>query len=346
MVGLVHSRESVRENRSGSPDARPRVGEPMDLVFSTDDYAPSARYAAWRDAICDVYVHVDVKAADPARYRGFIREAKFGEVVLTDILLSEQRIRRSRQHISRLDKECYYLQLLHKGSVSVVQGGETHKSNAARGAIFSATEQYELHPHGEVRSFYLEIPRDEFAQRFPRERIPVAATLNTTHGLGRIATEFCATLATEGSTLEDGVRAGLGSQLMDLLAFSLLTSEGDMPAAEGSVKRARLRSVQQWIEGHLAEPDLSLDRIALANGMSLRYLHTLFETCEMSASEWIWNRRLQLAYDCLARGDGRSITSVAYDHGFNSSSHFSTMFRRKYGVSPRDIASRREFQVR
>ena len=236
----------------------------MDLVFSTDDYAPSARYAAWRDAICDVYVHVDVKATDPARYRGFIREAKFGGVVLTDILLSEQRIRRSRQHISRLDKECYYLQLLHKGSISVLQCGETQKSNAARGAIFSATEEYELYGHGEVRSFYLEIPRDEFAQRFPRERIPVSASLNTTQGLGRIATEFCATLATEGSRLEDGVRAGLGNQLMDLLAFSLLTSEGDMPAAEGSVKRARLRSVQQWIEAHLSDSNLSLERIAAA----------------------------------------------------------------------------------
>lgn len=311
----------------------------MDLVFSTDDYAPSARYAAWRDAICDVYVHVDVKATDPARYRGFIREAKFGGVVLTDILLSEQRIRRSRQHISRLDKECYYLQLLHKGSISVLQCGETQKSNAARGAIFSATEEYELYGHGEVRSFYLEIPRDEFAQRFPRERIPVSASLNTTQGLGRIATEFCATLATEGSRLEDGVRAGLGNQLMNLLAFSLLTSEGDMPAAEGSVKRARLRSVQQWIEAHLSDSNLSLERIAAANGMSLRYLHVLFEQSEMSASEWVWNRRLQLAYDCLASGDGRSITSIAFDHGFNSSAHFSTMFRHKYGITPRDLRS-------
>lgn len=314
----------------------------MDLVFSTDNYEPAKRYAAWRDAICDVYVHVDVKAADPERYRGFIREAKFGGVVLTDILLSEQSIRRNRQHISRLDKECYYLQLLHKGSISVVQGGEVHKSNAARGAIFCATEQYELHGHGEVRSFYLEIPRDEFALRFPRERIPVSAALNTTQGLGRIATEFCATLATEGSRLEDGVRAGLGSQLMDLLAFSLMTSEGDMPAAEGAVQKARLRSVQQWIETHIAEPNLSLERVATANGMSLRYLHLLFRNCDMSASEWIWNRRLQLAYDRISRGDGVSITAIAYDHGFNSSSHFSTMFRRKYGLSPRDIARSRQ----
>ena len=76
------------------------------------------------------------KAADPERYRGFIREAKFGEVVLTDILLSEQRIRRNNQHISKLDKDCYYIQLVHKGNISVVQRRETHRSNAARGAIF------------------------------------------------------------------------------------------------------------------------------------------------------------------------------------------------------------------
>lgn len=313
----------------------------MDLVFSTDSLAPGKRYDAWRDAICDVYVHVDVEATRPQDYRGFIREAKFGEVVLTDILLSEQRIRRNRRHISQLDKDCYYLQLLHRGNLSVLQRGETHVSNAARGAIFSATEQYELQCHGEVRSFYLELPRDDFAQRFPREQIPVSASLNTTQGLGRIATEFCATLATEGSKLDVKARSGLGSQLMDMLAFALLAAEGDLPAAEGSVQRARLRSVQRWIEGHIAEPGLSLEKVATANGMSLRYLHLLFRHCDMSAMEWIWNRRLQLAYDRISRNEGASITAIAYDHGFNSSSHFSTMFRRKYGVSPRDIVRRR-----
>ena len=309
----------------------------MDLVFTTDSLPRAERYAAWRDAICDVYVHVDVKATRPEEYQGFIREAKFGEVVLTDILLSEQRIRRNSQHISRLDKDCYYLQLVHRGNINVLQRGETHHSNTARGAIFCATEQYELQGLGEVRSFYLEIPRDEFAQRFPRERIPVSAAINTTQGLGRIATEFCATLATEGAKLEAVSRAHLGGQLMDILAFTLLSAEGDMPDAEGSVRQARLRSVRQWMEAHLKDPNLSLERIAAANGMSLRYLHLLFQQCEMSASEWIWDRRLQLCYDEIARRDGRSITSIAYDHGFNSSAHFSTLFRRKFGMAPRDV---------
>ena len=313
----------------------------MDLVFTTDGLPPEKRYDAWRSAICDFYVQVDVKATRPEEYRGFIREAHFGDVVLTDILLSEQRIRRTRQHISRLDKDCYYLQLIHRGKLNVIQQGATHRSNTARGAVFCATEQYELECLGEVRSFYLEIPRAAFAQRFPRERIPVTAVLNTTQGLGRIATDFCASLATEGAKLQDQSRAQLGSQLMDLLAFSLLSGEDDQAIGEGSVQQARLRSVQQWIEAHLGDPELSLEKVAGANGISLRYLHLLFRHGEMSASEWIWHRRLQRCYDEIARGGGRSITSIAFANGFNSSAHFSTLFRRKFGQAPRDIARTR-----
>jgi len=32
----------------------------------------------------------------------------------------------------------------------------------------------------------------------------------------------------------------------------------------------------------------------------------------------------------------RSITQVSFDCGFNSSAHFSTEFRRMYGLTPRD----------
>jgi AraC-like DNA-binding protein len=313
----------------------------MDLVFSTDQIEPAKRYASWRDAICDVYVHVDVNATDPEDYKGFIRETRLGDISLTDILLSEQRINRGSHHISRLDKDCYYLQLLHYGRVNVLQRGDTRASNVARGALFSASEQYELQCIGEVRALYVEIPRDRLAQRFALDRVPVAATVNCTQGLGRIATEFCAALATEGARLAGPVRAELGSHLIDLLALTLSSPEGGM-SMEGSVRQARLRSVQQWIEEHLGHPDLSLDRIAHANGISLRYLHLLFRGCEMSASEWLWHRRLQRAYDLIAKGDGRSITSIAFAHGFNSSAHFSTMFRRKYGVSPRDVGRSRQ----
>ncbi len=311
----------------------------MDLVFSTDSIERDKRYAAWQGAICDVYVHVDVNSEQRSDYRGFIREARFGAVTMTDVLLSEQKITRRQRHIAQLDKDCYYIQFLQRGKINVLQAGKTLVTNAGTGAIFCATESYDLECIGEIRSFYLELPRKQFADRFANDRIPVAATVGTSRGLGRIAADFCSTLAAEGSALDAAVRARLGEELMDVIALALDAGQGGEPSADRSVRQARLRSVKAWIDEHLADPDLSLEKIAKCNGISLRYLHYLFRLTEMSASEWVWDRRLQRCYDILTRRESGnlSITEVAYRLGFNSSSHFSTAFRRKFGIRPSDL---------
>lgn len=97
----------------------------MDTIFSTESLARQKRYAAWRDAICDVYVHVDVHADDQSNYDGFIREVQFGSVALTDVLLSHQQITRRSSHLSKLDKDCYYVQLIQTGNINVLQDGVT-----------------------------------------------------------------------------------------------------------------------------------------------------------------------------------------------------------------------------
>src|SRR6516164_8161634 len=111
------------------PAASPREAR-VDLVFSTESLARAKRYDAWRDAICDVYVNVDVQAGDRSIYDGFIREAQFGAVALTDVLLSHQQISRRRSHLSRLDKDCYYVQFIQTGNLNVLQSGATLTTNA------------------------------------------------------------------------------------------------------------------------------------------------------------------------------------------------------------------------
>lgn len=314
----------------------------MDLVFSTDGIEPSKRYAAWQGAICDVYVHVDVNSEHRSDYHGFIREARFGAITMTDVLLSEQRISRRERHIAKLDKDCYYVEFVQQGKINILQAGQTLLSNAGMGAIFTASEAYDLECVGQVRSLYLEIPRKEFAEQFRNDRIPVARTMATSRGLGRIAAEFCSTLASEGTALDPTVRARLGDEMMDVLALALDADDKDEPLLDQAVQQSRLRSVKAWIEQHLTDPDLSLENVAKNNGISLRHLHYLFRLTDMSVSEWIWDRRLQRCYDVLTRRELRSlsVTNVAYQLGFSSSSHFSTAFRRKFGISPSDLRRR------
>jgi AraC-like DNA-binding protein len=311
----------------------------MDLVFSTESLVQSKRYSAWRDAICDVYVHVDVQAKDEANYEGFIREAQFGSVALTDILLSPQHISRRRSHLAKLDKDCYYVQFIQTGKIDVLQATSEVATNAGIGALFCASEPYDLEGHGKIRSYYLELPRQAFAARFAKDRVPLVATMSTGRGLGRIAVEFCAALATQASALDEAARAKLGDELMDVLALAFDSAQGDEPLSGEVVRKARVRSVKAWIEQHLDDPGLSPEAIAKGNGISVRYLHALFKPDGMSLSAWVWNRRLERSYDMLLKQgrDAVSLTEIAYRVGFNSSSHFSTVFRRKFGLRPSDV---------
>lgn len=311
----------------------------MDLVFSTDALDRAKRYAAWRDAICDVYVHVNVEADDPENYDGFIRETQFGNVAITDCLLSQQHISRRKSHLSKLDKDCYYVQFIQTGSINVLQSDASFLTTAGLGALFCASEPYDLECMGKVRSYYLEIPRQAFGSRFPDGQAPLAATMSTGRGLGRIAVEFCSTLASQGAALEAETRARLGEELMDILALAFDSAHRDEPMSEQVVRKARLRSVKAWIEDHLCDPALSPELIAKSNGISLRYLHALFRLEGQSVSNWVWNRRIELGHDMLLRSDhnARSLTEVAYRVGFSSSSHFSTMFRRRFGIRPSDV---------
>ncbi|HEY1747041.1 MAG TPA: AraC family transcriptional regulator [Xanthobacteraceae bacterium] len=126
---------------------------------------------------------------------------------------------------------------------------------------------------------------------------------------------------------------------MDVLALAFDSAQREEPRADQVVQRARLRSVKTWLEHHLANPELTLEAIAKANDISLRYLHSLFRIEGTSISHWIWNRRLERSFDMLLKDENcaMSLTEIAYLVGFNSSSHFSTMFRRKFGVRPSDV---------
>ena len=290
----------------------------MQIVFDTKTLPAAKRYQAWQDAICEIYLRVDCAVEHRNDYDGFVRELRFGAVTLTDTQGSAQSVLRQPRHIARLEKDCYFLGLAQSGSLHVRQADSSMTMHAGQGALFYASEPYELRCDTRVRSFWVELPRQAFASRFDSRRPPLVAHLNLSRGLGRIAVEFCSALALEGASLDPQSRAKLGEQFMDILALAIDAEPGRQPAAETCVQRVRLRSVKNYIDAHLSDPNLSLGKIAKENGISLRYLHQLFRPMDVSASEWLRMRRLQRCHDLLSSPQHatQSITDIAYSMGF------------------------------
>ena len=58
----------------------------------------------------------------------------------------------------------------------------------------------------------------------------------------------------------------------------------------------------------------------------------------MSVSDWLRDRRLELAHGWLTDPAlrRRTVTDIAYRCGFKDSSHFSRLFRERYGQAPRE----------
>jgi AraC-like DNA-binding protein len=100
--------------------------------------------------------------------------------------------------------------------------------------------------------------------------------------------------------------------------------------------------ISGYIEARLEDAKLSPKKIAEDNGISVRYLYTLFSEQGMTVFGWIRRRRL---LHCRAELDGADteayITEVAYRWGFNDSAHFSRLFKASFGMSPTQYRSSR-----
>ena len=136
----------------------------------------------------------------------------------------------------------------------------------------------------------------------------------------------------------------VSSHVYDLVALAL---GADRDVAEnaraGGLAAARLNEAKAYVLAHLRRPGLSLAEIAKLQGVTPRYLRMLFEREGVTFSQFVRDRRLELAHRMLSsdRFADRSISLIAYDAGFGDLSHFNHAFRARYGATPSDIRAQR-----
>ena len=116
--------------------------------------------------------------------------------------------------------------------------------------------------------------------------------------------------------------------------FAALAS--DRPHADAApTARDRRRAVEAalWIDAH-SHTQLDLATIARAAGVSAFHFLRLFRAAlGVTPHQYLLRARLRRAARLLAE-DGRTITDVAQDAGFNDLSNFVRTFHRAAGVSP------------
>ena len=105
-----------------------------------------------------------------------------------------------------------------------------------------------------------------------------------------------------------------------------------------------LEKIMECIRKNLTNSDLNIDMISDEVGISRVHLHRkMKELTGQTPHDFIRSIRLKKAAQLLAER-GMNVTEVMYACGFANSASFSTIFRKYYGMSPRDYM--REHQER
>lgn len=172
-------------------------------------------------------------------------------------------------------------------------------------------------------------------QAFRQRKLAGSAT-----PIAHLLTQYADSLFNEDVVLSPTVAQLAAEHIQDLIVALL---EPGLPTAEAAAKQdhrhARLDAIKSDIVANLGRCDLCLDDIARRHGISAQYIRTLFRNEGTTFTAFVRTERLKRAYRMLtdSRYATASISTIAFECGFDDLSYFNRLFRRHYGMTPSEV---------
>lgn len=268
----------------------------------------------------------------PESFQGHVRAAQINNLIYSDVGTSGITGSRDSRHVS---SNRHYISLMFpvSGGFQLEQGMHSSAVTGKRIGICSTERPCYFSADRPFRHRSLNIPYDVAVTAIPSLEDWCGRTLDADSGLPLLLAGQIALLA---SALE-------GTGEADLIALEKLLLETVSAAITPRVEQneswtaQRLRSrARKFILDHLEEPDLAPPIVADALGISVRYLHALFNGMDDTVGRFIRRSRLHAARAALISSSRRqhSITRVAMQYGFSDSSHFCRAFKAEFGLTP------------
>ena len=250
--------------------------------------------------------------------------------------------RRSWAQVRNSGSDVYLLWLPLRGTVTIAQNGQTTVAGPGSLALSSANEPLcitttpdDQHEH---LSMQVLAPAHLVTRALSEPKRLCGVSFPTTQGASRIASDLFTSLYDEAEFMDRGSAEHLAISAMDAVFKWINNDECDAHRSIG-IKEARLQRLLDYLELHYCDPELSTEKVAKACDISMRYLHYLLKSKGKRFYDFLWQSRLNNAYEqlvdpTLAR---RTIAEIAFATGFKSSAHFSRAFRNHYALSPKQV---------
>jgi AraC-like DNA-binding protein len=296
--------------------------------------APRKQIQCWSDALTDLCGQFDIDPLKASSFEARVNYTTVSRLKLCQIEASQHRIAHTISRAKRSEHPFVKILFQTHGISYFEQNGRHIEVMPGDCLAYDVSCPHTIVSPALTRHEVVIVPKELLQERGFRLAKMSACKLSARTGTGRIAYDFVHAAFDEATKLSPYNAIGVADSLIDLLLLPLREADTlfDRVGPEAMYIRA-----QAFIREHLRDPDLCIDQISAALGCTKRYLHMLFSERGMTVSDYIWQARLQHCRQELENQPGKTITDVAFSWGFSSSSHFSRVFRRYFGIAPSSI---------
>ncbi|WP_340268486.1 AraC family transcriptional regulator [Sphingobium mellinum] len=285
---------------------------------------------------------------DPASLPLDIRYVEAGGMAVVRVHGPGIGVRRTQHHIRERRANSFAIGLPLKGSISVTQAATRDLRVGEGSFVITSADKPFFHktcPEEGRECLILNVlvPAHMFYQYFARDDHACGRSFPIASASARIASNLLDMLSREGDTISPASAAELGQAGLN----ALLTEARDQiteQSKEVSATAPHLRRALRYIDANFSQVGLTSDQVASACNFSRRYFYYILKEADIGFAEYLWTKRLQQANAWLARPlhDDLNIAEIAAQCGFQSASHFSTLYQAKFGRSPRQARSQRQ----
>jgi AraC-like DNA-binding protein len=262
------------------------------------------------------------------------RQYHVGQFLFVDTTFPRQKFLRDADWVRQNDDADHLLvQLFVRGSNPVCNGGTEFVEDQS--SVFAVNLGYEVAGvSSDCEVLSLVLPRELLKEHLPGLRDARGDLFGRNPIAARLFMDFMLSLRRNLPDAKAADAPVLTQALLGLLG-SLVTHE-DPNSADANA--GVMMALNRYIDDNLGDPELGVARLCTRFHVSRATLFRLFKN-HGGVQTYIQRRRLMACFKALsaARNFHRTIYDVAFDFGFTNPSHLSNLFRKNFGMSPREV---------
>ncbi|MCP3370622.1 helix-turn-helix domain-containing protein [Bradyrhizobium cajani] len=307
----------------------------MQVSYATTDISLQARRQYWQDVVSKTYFSLDLRFPSRNDFSASLGAWSMGPVAVSRNIANGLLYKRHERHLQNEREESFLITVPELAEIRFEQDGKDVRCRPGAFVIERSHLPYEFSHHDPAALWVLKIPSAVLRERITRPERLATLQFDASRSVGALFVDTLRLAGERIGEMDEATRTMMGRHLVELLAMAIEADDRVLTGHSSSVRNGHLLRCEHFIRSRLDDMRLTPQMIADGCGISLRYLHQIFEGEGMTVCAYIRNQRLSMC-DALLRDPNcrKSISEIAYQGGFADQAQFSRNYRGRFGRTP------------